>query len=90
MSDSQIAIASMSLAVPTQGSAEPLSPREEQLLALIAQGKSNKEAARVMGLAALSAKEYAKHIYRKIGVSNRVEATLWWQAQLVPRERVSQ
>jgi len=90
MSDSQIAIALMPLAVPTHRPAEPLSPREQQLLALIAQGKSNKEAARVMGLAALSAKEYAKHIYRKIGVSNRVEATLWWQAQQTPRARVPQ
>ena len=87
MSDSQLAIASMSLAVPNNRTGEPLSPREQQLLALIAQGKSNKEAARVMGLAALSAKEYAKHIYRKIGVSNRVEATLWWQAKQVPSQR---
>lgn len=53
-----------------------LTPREVQLLALLASGLSNREIASVMFIAESSAKTYLKRIYRKIDVSNRAQATL--------------
>ncbi|EGF93002.1 response regulator [Asticcacaulis biprosthecium C19] len=49
----------------------PLSAREQQLLELIAQGLSRKEAARVMGISPYTVAEYIQGIYRKLSVRSR-------------------
>ena len=54
-----------------------LSPREQQVLHLVAQGKSNKEAAKVMGLSVLTVSQYATRLYHKLAVTNRAGATAW-------------
>ncbi|ESQ74181.1 response regulator transcription factor [Asticcacaulis sp. AC402] len=51
--------------------ASPLSAREQQLLELIAQGLSRKEAARVMGISPYTVAEYIQGIYRKLSVRSR-------------------
>lgn len=59
------------------GRTEGLSERESEVLALITQGKSNAEIADITYLSINSIKSYIRSTYRKIGVSNRVEAVLW-------------
>jgi two-component system response regulator DesR len=52
----------------------PLSAREEEVLALIATGATNKEIAGRLHLSPHTVKEHASAIYRKLGVRNRAEA----------------
>jgi DNA-binding NarL/FixJ family response regulator len=59
----------------------PLSEREQEVLALIATGSTNKEIASQLHLSPHTVKEHTSAIYRKLGVRNRAEATR--QAQLL-------
>lgn len=52
-----------------------LSEREQEVLALIATGSTNKEIASRLHLSPHTVKEYTSAIYRKLGVRNRAEAT---------------
>jgi LuxR family transcriptional regulator of csgAB operon len=61
---------------------ESLTPREQLLLALILQGKTNQQIADALGLKYKTIKNYANILFRKINVSNRVEATLWAKKRL--------
>lgn len=54
----------------------PLSPREQQLLQLLAKGLTIPESARALGLSAATAATYARNLYRKLDVTSRAEATL--------------
>ncbi len=58
-------------------SATPLSPREEQILAHIARGASNKEIARALDIAETTVKIHVQHILRKLGLSSRVQAAVY-------------
>jgi DNA-binding NarL/FixJ family response regulator len=51
-----------------------LSAREMEILQLIAKGVSNSEAAQVLGLSKATIRTHLEHIYRKLEVTNRVEA----------------
>jgi DNA-binding CsgD family transcriptional regulator len=53
---------------------EPLSRREIDVLRLMADGRSNQEIAQVLVVALNTVKMHVKHIYRKLGVKNRVQA----------------
>ncbi len=52
----------------------PLSEREKEILQLIAKGVSNSEAARLLSLSKATIRTHLEHIYRKLEVTNRVEA----------------
>lgn len=54
-----------------------LTPREEEILALIAKGYSNKLVARELGLTVGTVKVHVKHILKKLGLRTRVEAAVW-------------
>jgi LuxR family maltose regulon positive regulatory protein len=54
---------------------QSLSPRETEVLQLIAQGLTNKEIAQKLVIAPSTAKRHTVNIYNKLGVSNRAEAT---------------
>lgn len=58
-----------------------LSPRETEILGLLAQGQSNKEIAREVGLQEITVKVHLSSIYRKLDVRNRVEAALRYRRQ---------
>jgi DNA-binding NarL/FixJ family response regulator len=60
--------------VPTEPLLKPLSNRETELLQLIAKGVSNSEAARLLNLSKATIRTHLEHIYRKLEVTNRVEA----------------
>ncbi len=59
------------------GRAEGLSDRESEVLALITQGESNADVARLTYLSPNTVKSYIRSIYRKIDVSSRTQAVLW-------------
>jgi two-component system nitrate/nitrite response regulator NarL len=54
-----------------------LTPREEQVVALVADGFSNREVARELGLSEHTVKKYVFHIFDKLGMSSRVELALY-------------
>ena len=62
----------------TSGASEPphkpLSDRESEILQLIAKGVSNSEAAKLLDLSKATIRTHLEHIYRKLEVTNRVEA----------------
>ncbi len=49
------------------------SPRERQIVALLANGCSNQEIANRLGLRLQTVKNHLSRVYRKIGVPNRVQ-----------------
>jgi LuxR family maltose regulon positive regulatory protein len=55
--------------------AEPLSPQEQRVLRLLIAGYSNPEIARDLVVSVNTVKVHLKHIYQKLKVSNRVEAS---------------
>ena len=54
-----------------------LTPREEQVVALVADGLSNRQVARELGLSEHTVKKYLFRIFDKLGVSTRVELVLY-------------
>jgi LuxR family maltose regulon positive regulatory protein len=54
---------------------EPLSKQEERVLQLLATGWSNQDIAREMIVSINTVKYHIKHIYQKLGVSNRLQAS---------------
>jgi LuxR family transcriptional regulator, maltose regulon positive regulatory protein len=53
---------------------EPLSAQEQRVLHLLATGRSNREIAQELVVSINTVKDHAKHLYRKLGVSNRLQA----------------
>jgi len=51
-----------------------LTPRETEVLSLLAAGNSNKEIGRALKLQEITVKLHVRNIFRKLGVRNRVEA----------------
>jgi DNA-binding NarL/FixJ family response regulator len=54
-----------------------LTPREEQVVALVADGCSNRDVATELGLSEHTVKKYLFRIFDKVGVSSRVELVLY-------------
>jgi DNA-binding NarL/FixJ family response regulator len=54
-----------------------LTPREEQVVALVADGLSNREVAGELGLSEHTIKKYLLRIFDKLGISTRVELVLY-------------
>ena len=54
-----------------------LSPREQEILAHIARGASNKDIARALGIAETTVKIHVQHILRKLNLSSRVQAAVY-------------
>jgi NarL family two-component system response regulator LiaR len=55
---------------------EALTPREMEVLRLVAQGLTNYQIARQLGLSVRTVEAHLTHIYAKLGVSSRTEAAL--------------
>jgi DNA-binding CsgD family transcriptional regulator len=53
---------------------DALSPRERETILMIADGLTRKECAQSLGLSPNTVADYTKSAYRKLGVSNRVQA----------------
>jgi len=54
-----------------------LTPREEQVVALVAEGLGNRQIAFELNLSQHTVKKYLFHIFEKLGISTRVELVLY-------------
>jgi DNA-binding NarL/FixJ family response regulator len=54
-----------------------LTKREREILALVAEGHSNRELARMLWVTEQTVKFHLSNIYRKLDVANRTEASRW-------------
>jgi DNA-binding NarL/FixJ family response regulator len=54
-----------------------LTRREREILALVAEGHSNRELARMLWVTEQTVKFHLSNIYRKLNVANRTEASRW-------------
>ena len=61
-----------------------LTPREREVWALIAEGRSNREVARRLGLSDNTIKFHVQHLFAKLGVKNRTEAALKYATERPP------
>jgi DNA-binding NarL/FixJ family response regulator len=65
------------------GGGEPegdtLSAREREVLALVGAGLSNRLIARRLGISEKTVKAHLTSVFGQIGVTDRVQAALWWQ-----------
>ena len=57
------------------------SQREYRIIELVAQGLKNKEVADEIGTTEHVVKNYLRVIYDKLGLWNRVELALWYEAR---------
>lgn len=62
--------------VTAPASQAPLTPRERQVLVLLARGKANKEIARDLRIGQQTVKTYVSNILSKLGVHSRTQAAL--------------
>jgi len=64
-----------------------LTHREQDVLTLLARGRSNREIARELGVTDITVRTHVTHVLGKLGVHNRVEAALHaLRAGMVPME----
>jgi len=66
-----------SLRIVNAGGSKLLTARQEQVVALVASGFSNREVARELNLSEHTIKKYLFHIFDKLGISSRVELVLY-------------
>jgi DNA-binding NarL/FixJ family response regulator len=57
------------------------SEREQRIIELVADGLKNKEVADALGTTEHVVKNYLRVIYDKLGLWNRVELALWYEAR---------
>lgn len=64
-----------------------LTQRECEVLAVLAEGKRNSEIAEMLGITENTVEAHLKNIFRKIGVSSRVQAVAYYNhtAKTVPK-----
>ncbi|HEV7664743.1 MAG TPA: response regulator transcription factor [Chloroflexota bacterium] len=68
---------------------EPLSPRESEILRLLAGGLTNKEMARDLDIGEATVKTYVSRILGKLGVQSRTQAALYaGRVGLVPQDEL--
>jgi LuxR family transcriptional regulator, maltose regulon positive regulatory protein len=60
---------------PAGGLVDPLSDREQEVLGLLAAGRSNQQIAEELVVALNTVKKHVGHIFAKLGAANRTEAT---------------
>ena len=66
-----------SLRVISSNGIRLLTPREEQVVALVAEGMGNRQIARELNLSEHTIKKYLFRIFEKLGISSRVELVLY-------------
>lgn len=67
-----------------------LDKRDQRMLLLLSQGKSSAEVAESLGYEEGTIRVYLSNLYKKIGVSNKTEAAVWFLRHCTPRTGLSQ
>jgi DNA-binding NarL/FixJ family response regulator len=65
-----------SLVAPAQ-TATTLTPREREILVLVAQGKSNRDIANTLVISERTARTHVSNVLTKLGLASRTQAALW-------------
>lgn len=60
------------------GEISQLSAQEQKVLALVSEGKTNREIARALGLSDKTVKNYLSHVFEKLHLSRRAEAAAFF------------
>jgi DNA-binding NarL/FixJ family response regulator len=58
------------------------SERQLRIIELVGQGLKNREIAEQLGISVKVVKNYLRNIYDKIGLNNRVQLALWYEARV--------
>jgi DNA-binding NarL/FixJ family response regulator len=72
----------------TVASAPELTRREAEVLRLVAEGLANKQVAHRLGISERTVKAHLTSVFQRIGVTDRVRATLWAHEHLGPSPTV--
>ncbi|MGC8878103.1 MAG: LuxR C-terminal-related transcriptional regulator [Anaerolineae bacterium] len=64
----------------TEDKVDPLTPREREVLQLIADGKTNQEIANELQISLGTVKKHITNIFDKLHLRSRVEAALYWRS----------
>jgi DNA-binding NarL/FixJ family response regulator len=67
------------------GAPTPLSEREREVLAMVAEGLPNKVIARRLSISEKTVKAHLTSVFRQIGVTDRTQAALWAQRNDISR-----
>lgn len=68
----------------SNGKGEPLSAQEERVLALVAEGKTNKEIAVALDLSDKTIKNYLRHVFQKLQLTRRSQAAAFYTKHSAP------
>jgi len=58
----------------------PLSPRELEIAALVATGRTNRDIAATLYISERTAQNHVQHILTKLGLDNRTQIATWYTA----------
>ncbi|OUC99673.1 response regulator transcription factor [Streptosporangium minutum] len=72
---------------PDAAAQSRLTPREEQVLELIAAGLTRQVAARRLRISIRTLDKHLEAVYRKLGVNSHIQAALWLNASRVSDTR---
>ncbi|MCC5804942.1 MAG: helix-turn-helix transcriptional regulator [Opitutales bacterium] len=64
-------------AVPSAGEMTPLTPREDEVLRWVGQGKDNAEIGIILGISPRTAQKHVENILKKLQLENRYAATIY-------------
>jgi DNA-binding NarL/FixJ family response regulator len=70
------AVLALSLRTPAS-SAESLTPREREVITLVAEGRTNREIGKRLGVAERTARTHVSNILAKLGLASRTQAAMW-------------
>ncbi len=59
------------------GKYDTLTPREREILDLIADGRHNKEIALALGISEKTVRVHCSHLFQRLGVTDRTQAAVW-------------
>jgi DNA-binding NarL/FixJ family response regulator len=60
---------------------ETLTPREKEVICLLVDGLTNLEIGKLLGIQETAVKTRLRDIYDKLGLDNRVQLALWYEAR---------
>lgn len=66
----------LSLRTPAS-SAQSLTPREREVITLVAEGRTNREIGKRLGVAERTARTHVSNILTKLGLASRTQAAMW-------------
>jgi DNA-binding NarL/FixJ family response regulator len=60
-----------------QGAEQPLTSRQEEILALLGEGRSDREISKILHLSEATVRSHIHHIIQRLGIENRVQAVAY-------------